>query len=72
MTDKPKSEMETYKVTMTMQSPWIVGYHPEKDEIFMYFVDQDDVCWVFWRGGLDSAGFSEFMNFSGVVILGEL
>jgi len=63
---------QEYKVTMQMRSPWVVGYHPEHDEIFMYFVDQDDLCWVFRKGGLDSLAFSEFMNFDSAIILGEL
>lgn len=61
-----------YQVTMQMRSSWMVGYHPEHDEMFLYFVDQDDLCWVFRRGGLDSLGFAEFMNFESVEILGEL
>lgn len=61
-----------YQVTMSMRSGWIAGYHPEKDEMFLYFVDQDDLCWVFTRGGIDSIGFAEFMNFEAAEILGPL
>lgn len=63
---------QPYTVKLAMQSPWIVGYHPEKDEIFMYFIDQDDLCWVFWLHGLDGCHFYEFMNIDSVIILGEL
>lgn len=63
---------QPYEVKMQMRSSWIVGYVPEHDEIFMYFVDQDDLCWVFRQGGLDSLGFAEFMNFEKAVMLGEL
>lgn len=62
----------TYEVKMTMKSNWIVGYHPKKNEMFLYFVDQDDLCWVFRKGGLDSLGFAEFMSFEDAEILGEL
>jgi hypothetical protein len=58
--------------TILVQSSWIVGYHPEHDEIFMYCIDQDDICRVFRNGGLDSMGFFEFMNFNKAEILGEL
>lgn len=61
-----------YKVSMQMRSNWIVGYHTLKDEIFMYFVDQDEIAWVFARGSLDAVGFPEFMNFEYVEWLGEL
>jgi len=61
-----------YSVTMQMRSPWIVGYHLELDELFLYFIDQDDLCWVFGRGQLDALGFSEFMNLDDAIILGEL
>lgn len=62
----------TYTVQMTMKSNWIVGYHPELDEMFLYFVDQDDLCWVFTRNGLDAVGFYEFMDMSKGIILGDL
>lgn len=62
----------TYKITMEMRSPWIVGYHPERDELFMYYVDQEEIAWIFTRFGLDGAGFPEFFNLSSAIILGEL
>lgn len=61
-----------YEMKMTIRSNWIVGYHPEMDEIFIYYVDHDDLCFVFRKGGLDVIGFSEFMDFSKAEILGDL
>lgn len=61
-----------YEVTMQMRSSWMVGYSPEHDEMFLYFVDQDDLIWIFRQGGLDAMGFAEFMNMDKAVILGEL
>lgn len=62
----------SYQVTMQMRSAWMVGYHPEHDEMFLYFIDQDDLCWVFRRGGIDAIGFVEFTNFDSALILGDL
>lgn len=61
-----------YEIKMSMRSNWIVGYAPEQDEVFLYFVDQDELCHVFRRGGLDVIGFAEFMDFSKAEILGKL
>jgi hypothetical protein len=61
-----------YKVTMQMRSSWFVGYHREHDEMFLYFIDQDELFWIFHKGGLDAIGFYEFINFSSAELLGEL
>jgi len=61
-----------YKVSMQTKSPWQVGYHQKHDEMFLFFVDQDDLVWVFGRGRLDGVGFFEFMNFDDAVLLGDL
>lgn len=61
-----------YHVTMQMRSNWQVGYSPERDEMFLYFIDQDDLVWVFWRGGLDACGFYEYMNMDKAILLGDL
>lgn len=63
------TELPSYSLNIRV---WMVGYHPEFDEMFVYFVDQDELCHVFRKGGLDSIGFCEFMNFSKAEILGEL
>lgn len=53
-------------------SKWLVGYHIEHDELFLYKVDQDNLVWIFRKGGLDVIGFYEFMDFSKAIELGEL
>lgn len=61
--------MIDYKVTV---STWYIGYHIEHDEMFLYKIDSEQLVHVFRRGGLDSIGFYEFMNFSEAIELGEL
>jgi hypothetical protein len=53
-------------------SKWLVGYHIEHNEIFLYKIDQDRLVWVFRMGGLDAIGFYEFVDFSEALELGEL
>lgn len=53
-------------------SPWFVGYSIEKDEMFMFKVDSDDIGWVYYRRGLDASGPVEFFDFKNVQWLGEL
>ena len=62
----------TLKVSVRAITEWQVGYHPVHDELFLWFTDQDDLVWVFRKGGLDSMGFWEFMNLDAAVQLGEL
>lgn len=62
----------SYNVVMQMSSPWLVGYSLEKDELVLYRIDQDEVAWFFWRGGLDSAGFCELIDQDRLITLGEL
>ena len=66
MKDKP-----TYQIGFQMYR-WHVGYHIEFDEIFIYRVDSDQLVWTFRKGGIDSVGFEEFMDFSKTELLGEL
>lgn len=51
---------------------WQVWYVPKFDEIILFKVDSDDVCTVFRKGGVDSVGFLEFMDFSKAEFLGDL
>ena len=51
---------------------WRVGYHPERDEMFLYYIGPDEIISVFGRYGLDSMGFVEFFDFSKAELLGEL
>ena len=37
-----------------LASKYRVGYHPEKDELFLYTVSEDGLCTVFVRGQLDA------------------
>lgn len=60
------------RLTAQVRSPWFVGYHPEMNEMFLYFIDEDDLTWIFRRGAIDVIGFSEFMNFDKAILLGEL
>jgi hypothetical protein len=61
-----------YHIGLSVRPHWYVGYHPEKDEMFIYKIDDDQLVHVFCRGGLDSIGFYEFMDFSKAELLGEL
>jgi hypothetical protein len=61
-----------YEVSVQPRFKWHVGYHPEHDEMFLYKIDADQVISIFRKGGLDSMGFYEFMDFSQAELLGEL
>ncbi len=61
-----------YTMRVEVRSNWLVGYSPKHDEMFLYFIDQDDLCWVFRKGGLDVIGFYEFMNLDAAELLGDL
>ncbi|HNC91112.1 MAG TPA: hypothetical protein PL000_19420 [Anaerolineales bacterium] len=62
----------SYRVEMQVRSPFMVGYHVELDELFLFYTDQNDLTWVFREGRLDAIGFWEFFNFNKAIILGEL
>lgn len=69
----PKAEMPaTVRYSIGYATKWFVGYHPEHDEIFLYSIDSDQMVSVFRKGGLDSMGFYEYMDFSAAELLGEL
>lgn len=55
-----------------LASKYRVGYHPEKDELFLYTVSEDVLCTVFVRGQLDAMFFEEFMSDEEWFDLGEL
>lgn len=55
-----------------LASKYRVGYHPEKDELFLYTVSEDGLCTVFVRGQLDAMFFEEFMSDAEWFDLGEL
>ncbi len=61
-----------YALSFAHPRKWNVGYHPEKDEMFLWFIDSDQLIWVFRNGGLDSIGFYEHMNFDAAELLGPL
>lgn len=64
---------EQIKYTMTIEpNRWRVGYSPEHDEMFLLKIDSDGLISVYRKGGLDSQGFDEFMDFSKAELLGEL
>lgn len=54
-----------------LASKYRVGYHPEKDELFLYTVSEDGLCTVFDRGQLDAMFFEEFMSDAEWFDLGE-
>jgi hypothetical protein len=62
----------TYQVSFSVNPKWFVGYSPEHDEMFLYTIDAEGIVSVFRKGGLDSMGFYEFMNFNEAELLGEL
>lgn len=64
-------QQATYTIGFQMYR-WHVGYLAEMDELFLYRIDSDNLVWCFRRGGLDSIGFYEFMNFEKAELLGEL
>ncbi len=61
-----------YNISIPVNPHWHVGYLAEMDEIFIYKIDTDQLVHVFQKGGLDSIGFYEFMDFSKAELLGEL
>jgi len=63
---------KAYRVSLAFGRRWKVGYHPEKNEIFLFFKDEDGLFWAFRRGILDAVGFSEFVKTDHFVILGDL
>jgi hypothetical protein len=62
----------SYSMKLVVTSNWMVGYAIEFDEMFLYYVDENDITWVFRQGGLDAAGFGEYMNLDKALLLGDL
>ncbi len=64
--------MTEYQIGFQVRPKWFVGWHIEKEELFLFTINDDGLVGVYRRGGLDSLGFVEFMNFDDVEVLGEL
>lgn len=58
--------------TISFRSSYRVGYHLEKDEIFLFTFDGDGLFTVFVKGKLDAMFFEEFMSNTPWFELGEL
>jgi len=61
-----------YSISMQISPAWQVGYHVPHDMLFLYRVDSEDLCWIFFNGVLDGVAFAEYVNFTDVIVLGAL
>lgn len=71
MSEVDKDHFPNFQITLEANR-WRVGYSPEHDEMFLLKIDSDGLISVYRKGGLDSQGFEEFMDFSKAELLGEL
>lgn len=67
------SEEVMYHYAYIPKANWQVGYHYEKDCLFLYLTDEaTDLVTVVYKGGVDAIGFPEFMKWYDAELLGEL
>lgn len=64
--------MINFGIISSLGTPWLVGYHPKHDELFLYRIDSDGLVTVVVDGKAVQTFFIELMDQSEFEVLGEL